>query len=61
MNLAHRAFQAIAEAVVVGAELAVAVDRARMGDGVLFPEQSQGHAFTLEFLVDYREVRYSVT
>lgn len=55
----HRAFQAIAEAVVVGAELGVAIGRAGVGDGVLLPEQLQGHA--LELLVDNREVGRRVT
>ena len=61
MTVGIEAFQAITEAVIVGAKLAVAIGRAGVSDDILVPEQLQGHALAIEFLVDNREVGRRVT
>ena len=61
VDLAHRALQALREAVIEQAELAVAIRLAGMGLGVLFPQQLQGDALALEFLVQVGKVRRGMT
>ena len=56
VDLAHRALQALREAMIEPAELAVAIRLAGMGAAVLLPQQLQGDALALEFLVQVREV-----
>ena len=54
MGLAHRARQAVAEALVVPAELAVLVGPLTVGGVVFLPEQLQRHPFAFELLVHVR-------
>ncbi len=61
MCLAHRAGEALAEALVGPAELAVLVGPLIVGGAVLLPEQLQPHLFTLELLVYVRVVDVRVS
>ena len=57
MNLAHRAPQAVAEALIVEAELAVPIGTLAVRDVIFLPQQLQGHGFAFEILMYVGKVR----
>jgi hypothetical protein len=58
VDLAHRALELAGPVTVAGTEGGVLVAALADGLPVLFPEQRQGDAFLLQFLMNQRVVRF---